>query len=192
MQAERKLREARYFLKKLNDSKLEFDEFTYNLSAFVSAWRSVFDVLLYDYTERYFGINREEKIKVTRESFGMASKAIQEFNPEAQRFIEWYNEKIERVLQKEEETKDLWSLRNFLLHKGTHDREVYVPLDVGTCAMSGYIPLGVVDGVVVLREGSELLKVRTFGDYELEQILKMCNKGFDLMTEIVEEAKQNF
>lgn len=130
MQAEYKLEEARYFLRRLNDlrrlsdvtqtsnepeaNQETFDEIMYTLSAFVSAWRSVFDVLLYDYAEKYFEFNREQKVTP-----GIFSRAIKVYDfPEAKEFIEWYNETEEDNLR----GNPLWKLGVFFIHRGFLDR----------------------------------------------------------------------
>jgi hypothetical protein len=182
MQSDEKLKEAQYFLGKLT-ADLDFEELAFNLSAFVSAWRSVYDVLLYDYAERYFDVDREDRIHVTRESFKIVARATK--NRGAERFIEWYNH-YQTVLQK----NDLWSLRNFLLHKGNLVREIYVPVDMGTSSIAANVPPN--SGVVILRDGKLWLGAKTFGDFFVGQMLEKCNNGFALMKQIVEEAKEKF
>jgi len=57
--AENKLQEAQYFLEQMRTHSEGTIEFMYNLSAFLSASRSIMDVLLYDYGIKYglFTIN---------------------------------------------------------------------------------------------------------------------------------------
>lgn len=86
MEAKNKLSETRYFLNRIKRLKNKPDEFMHNLSAFLSAWRSVLDVLLYDYAEKYFGWSREDKL--TQRDFEVAAKISK--ITDAQTFIQWY------------------------------------------------------------------------------------------------------
>jgi len=179
MQSDQKLKEAQYFLGKLNLG-LDFEELAYNLSAFVSAWRSVFDVLLYDYAETYFNVNREEKIYITRTTFQMVAKATR--NHDAEKFIAWYNKRL-GVVHKHE----LRSVRNFLIHKGSLVREIYVPVDIASSTTATYRVPPDVDTLILSRD-RRLIAV----SLDVPQILKKCNNGFALMKKIVEEAKDKF
>ena len=191
MQAEYKLKEARYFLRRLKDLRMTssepvadedtFNVIMYNLSAFVSAWGSVFDVLLYDYAERYFKVNREEKIQIRPENFIMAARAIKSVNPEAEKFIKWYEKKRDRILQK----NPLWKLRVFFVHKGfvestlTWEAELYVP------------PSSVSGGTSTAVTPETKFEVRRrvyVGSFTDKEILATCEKGFYLMEKIVKEA----
>lgn len=112
MKAEDKLSEAFYFLEKLRESSKR--DLSFNLSAFVQAWRSVFDVLLYDYAEQYFGYPPERTVKITKESFEKIAEVLENLdNPKPKKFIEWYKEK-EKTLAKEH----FWHLRVFFVHRG--------------------------------------------------------------------------
>jgi len=48
-----KLAEAEYFLRQLENSQDDKKGFDFNLSAFVVAWRSVIDIMLYDFAEKF-------------------------------------------------------------------------------------------------------------------------------------------
>ena len=195
MQAEYKLKEARYFLGRLNDLKQTsnepvadeetFNEIMYNLSAFVSAWRSTFDELLYDFAERYFKVNREEKMQIKPENLIMAARAIRSINPEAEKFIKWYHKKRNKMLQK----NALWKLRVFFVHKGflestvTWEAELYVP------------PSSVSGGTSTVITPETKYEVRRkvyVGKFTDKEILAMCEEGFDLMEKIVKEATETF
>ena len=90
-----KLKEANYFLSKVlspEEDPMENPEvFQYNLSAFLSAWRSVFDIMLYDYALKFFpSLTRDDYIKL--DSFRLAAKA--QNHEEASSFIKWYDKKF--------------------------------------------------------------------------------------------------
>lgn len=58
----KRLEEARYFCVRLSEAKND-DEFHFNLSAFLNAWRSILDTMLYDFTEHYsLGFSREDEL----------------------------------------------------------------------------------------------------------------------------------
>lgn len=125
-----KLREAEYFLKKLRELLLEeprITEFSYNLSAFITAWRSVFDVLLYDYAERYFNIDRDDKIQFLSRDFKVSAQAIKDIKPEPLKFINWYNKK-EGILSEQH----IWFVRKIFVHKGLPKTKKYV-VDSSVC-----------------------------------------------------------
>jgi len=186
MQAEDKLEEARYFLDKLRNLEENLIEFKYNLSAFVSSWRSVLDVLLYDYAEKYFKIVREEQVKITPEVFSIGASA---FNvPDAKKFIEWYYEKMRKLRDNR-----LWKLRIFFVHKGSTlpkdyvKWELIVPLE-SSCSLSMHI-----EGVerILVFKGDKMPTLFA-GRLSQEEMLKLCMQGFDSMTKIVTEAKATF
>jgi len=69
-----KLEEAQYFLNSLRDEE-DPNRFNYNLSAFLGAWRSVLDIMLYDLAEVWtLGLTREDRI--TDNEFSVAAKAL--------------------------------------------------------------------------------------------------------------------
>ncbi len=117
MKAEEKLCEAGYFLEKLKsmsrticagsnfseprDLSVVEPEFRYILSAFMTSWRSVIDVLLYDYAEKYFKIDPKRGMKVTQDSFEIGAEILKNCGfLKATKFIKWYKGKM-RKLRKE-------------------------------------------------------------------------------------------
>ena len=112
MKAEDKLAEAKYFLKKLHESN-EY-ELGFNLSAFIQAWRSVFDILLYDYAEQYFAYTEARKFKTTKNIFREIAIVLEnQGNNIPRKFIDWYQKK-ESELSK----IPFWTLRKFFVHRG--------------------------------------------------------------------------
>jgi hypothetical protein len=62
-----KFAEAKYFLDVLPQMANNPDGFYYNLSAFLTAWRSTLDVMLYDLAEHFsLGFSREDEMSVAR------------------------------------------------------------------------------------------------------------------------------
>jgi len=114
MEAEKKIREAEYFLNQLNNIPQDSDEFIYNLSAFLTAWRSVLDIILYDYAEKFnLGLTREEK--VTDRDFEVAARALQ--HTQALQFIKWWRDQCNRIARDPLLGK-LWKIRVKIVHRG--------------------------------------------------------------------------
>jgi hypothetical protein len=109
MLTRKKLEEARYFSKRLSGAK-DDDEFHFNLSAFLNAWRSILDVMLYDLAEHYaLGFSRDEELN--DKEFTAVATALK--NDDALKFIEWWRKK-QGVLR----NNPLWVKRNIMFHRG--------------------------------------------------------------------------
>jgi len=75
MQAKEKLKEVEYFLIALRRTSQNPEEFNYNLSAFLSALRSVPEFMLYDFADRYsLSFTREDYL--TDDIFAVAAKVL--------------------------------------------------------------------------------------------------------------------
>jgi hypothetical protein len=83
-----KLQEAEYFLEQMKNNVDNYKHFAFNLSAFVSAARSVTLVMQYQY-----------KIRVNTEESSSSSSSI------------WYRENVEEVLKRHEDAKFFNELR---------------------------------------------------------------------------------
>ncbi len=109
MQTRRKLREACYFCERLSQAKND-DEFYFNLSAFLNAWRGILDVMLYDLAEHYsLGFSREDLM--SEMEFGAVANALKK--NDAVKFIKWWRHK-----QGDLRKNPLWSERNITFHRG--------------------------------------------------------------------------
>lgn len=113
MQSEEKLAEAKYFLDLLKvtpQDNAHQKEFMYKLSAFLSAWRSVIDIILYDYVDKFqFCFSQDEEI--TMRDFEVAARATN--NTQAQTFIQWYRQQVSMLGQNPLSTK-----RKIIVHRG--------------------------------------------------------------------------
>lgn len=113
MQAEEKLEEARYFLRMLNATPQDIPherEFMHVVSAFLSSWRSVLDVILYDYSDKYhFGFSRDEAISIR--DFEIAARVTN--NTQALQFLTWFKQQIGILSNNPLSTK-----RNVIVHRG--------------------------------------------------------------------------
>ena len=86
------------------------EEFYFNLSAFLNAWRSILDVMMYDFNDFFaLGFSREDEI--TEKEFGAVANALK--NIQATEFIEWWRKK-QGLLR----NNKLWSKRNVSFHRG--------------------------------------------------------------------------
>ena len=131
MQAEEKLEEARYFLTLLQNTPQDNaheKEFMYLVSAFLSSWRSVFDIMLYDYAAKFsLGFSRDEEI--TERDFEIAARVTN--NTQALLFLRWWRQQLNVLAQ-----NPVWTKRKVIVHRG------YPPtMHVYTLFISGSIAL---------------------------------------------------
>jgi len=127
IEANEKLREAKYFLEQMR--RLDFmgfetgvfedKEFSYNFDAFIVAWHSVLDILRFDFAERFsLGITRQER--ASRDYFrhlakGLASKNPKDFS-EAAAFYEWMDRQEDGLLKRHASLREK---RYMVAHRGT-------------------------------------------------------------------------
>lgn len=200
MEAEHKLSEARYFLDKMNTLKSQPEEFMHNLSAFLSAWRSVPDILLYDYAEKYFAWGREDRFDMR--DFEVATRASG--RKEAQRFFQWYKKQYARLAG-----NPLWRKRVVTIHRGrpkvkrtyrlylfevkslSQERSI---TEIVKRDFSEVIPSGEASSISKSKTPDAVMgSVETFfEDYPDREIWEICEEAFENMRNIVEEARNIF
>lgn len=186
-----KLEEAQYFLKKLIRLKAEPELANFYLSAFLSAWRSVLDVALFDFVKYYpLRLDEESKLRITDRDFWVAANALSHI--EALRFIRWWRQKAD-IVRKHPLSKE----RNKIVHKGYPPRIVYAPQTLSSgaglivsergevVASSGALPGGVSLPIIVVAPSSTI-------EIEFPDIVNECMKGLTLMKGIVKEAEKEF
>jgi len=193
MQARHKLEEARYFLDKLKTLNKGSKEFMFNLSAFLTAWRSVIDVMLYDYMEKYFGFAREERFG--GRDFEIAARASR--NQDAIKFGDWWRAQIE-VLKK----NPLWRKRTISVHRGRPPVKIHLLLPESIALTTVIVPslapgeaLTVEKSIQRTRVISQTLKGSReiyFDDFPTKDIIDVCEEGFQQIKEMVEEAEKTF
>lgn len=190
MDTRSKLKETQYFLATLIETQHDSEEGYYNLSAFLSAWRSVLDVMLYDFAEHYsIGLTREDKMM--SHDFWIVAKARK--NTQALDFYKWWSKKIRKLSE-----NPLWSMRHVVVHRG-------YPEIIQTV----YIPGSLSSGATIFLSGSEdelnelLSSIGSIPathiiigpptpEIKFPDVLDMCKKGFALMQRIVDEAEKEF
>jgi len=200
LEAEHKLSEVRYFLDKMKTLKSEPEEFMHNLSAFLSAWRSVPDILLYDYAEKYFAWGREDRFNMRDLEVATRTSGLKE----AQRFAQWYKKHIQSLSE-----NPLWKKRVVTVHRGRpkvkQTYRLYL-LEVKSWDQERSIT------EIVKRDFSEVIpsskvssisKYKTpdavvgsveffFEDYPDREIWEICEEAYENMRNIVKEAQNTF
>jgi len=183
IETRKKLEEARFFLEKFLESvsPVAEKECDYYLSAFLSAWRSVLDVMLYDFAEYYsLGLTREDK--VSRGEFFIVAKA--QSNDKALGFLKWWSKKIDKLGKKK-----LWNMRRIIIHRGYPKivHHVYVPesMSSGGSVLSFGLPENADAVGAYITDG----KIVSF---EYTTLPKPCKDAFKLVEEIVIDAEKRF
>ena len=171
MDTGKKVREADYFLNVLQQTSFNNrDEFHYNLSAFLSAYRSILDIMLYDFAEIYrIGLTRENKMFY--HDFNSVAHATQ--NTRAYKFIRWWKQKRDSYSD-----DPLWRMRLEIVHRGYPEMRARVY----ACFSS-----------IVSSERSISNKIR-ISEFQVtdSEVLEMCQKGLDSMKDIVRQAEKKF
>lgn len=199
LEAKYKLAEAHYFLHGVKSLKSKPDEFMYNLSAFLSAWRSVLDVLLYDYAKKYFGWRRDARFDVR--DFEIAVRVSG--NGSALSFIEWYRKTIHSL-----SGNPLWKKRTVIVHRGRPEvTRTYYLYFVETVAVRGSLSIETsrqdIPGAIPpeeaifveedeKRDDSEKSVEVFFEDCKNKEIDDICEEAFEQMEKIVNEAENTF
>lgn len=195
-----KLAEAKYFLHTL-PTMTDDDGFYYNLSGFLTAWRSTLDIMLYDLAEHFLlPFGREDDMN--KRDFEVAAKALG--NTTALTFIDWW-ERVQSVLG----NTPLWKKRNINVHRGSLalTRQTRILLVTGSGGTSGTISAY---SVAVDQNGGASLGslvphaaaipvvtvVPTqdwyFDDLPDQKAVDICNDAYRKMQEIVREAETTF
>ena len=181
------------------------DEFYYNLSAFLNAWRSALDVMLYDMGEHFhLGITREDNI--TNQTFALVARISH--NTNATQFILWWNQK-QSLLGK----TPLWKKRNINFHRGrvaVLRFSISAPFSGGTSntiSVTSNIPItenmvypvnfeeSLVPGtltVVPTQTATTQTVEYYFDDLPNHPVTEVCKAAYEKMVEIVEEAETQF
>lgn len=171
-----KLQEAQYFLERLQHTTTEPKINYFYLSAFLAAWRSVPDVLLYDLADYYGLINyiREKNPpplnqRIDRNSFWYAADASK--NSQVLECFEWWREKMKEVNKME-----LANERIVAVHKGLHPQTIFLP------------PIVLDDGHFSLRNLAYWRKY----EGKMADVIEKCSEGFSKMESMVNEAERKF
>lgn len=200
METRNKLQEAQYFLNAVSTTEQSTGELYYDLSAFLNAWRSVLDVMLYDFAEHYhLGLTNEDMI--TEHDFELAAKVLN--NNDALRFITWWRQQRGSLSQ-----DPLWSKRNIIVHRGRPPTRRVIRLYIleslalsSTLTISGStMPAGSalpvstytpITQVTTITPSSRIVETY-FQDIPDRSVVDICNEAYDEIRGIVETAERDF
>lgn len=191
MEARYKLKETRHFLDNLKTLNKGSDEFIFNLSAFLTAWRSVIAVLLYDYMEKYFGFTREEHFGPR--DFEIAARVSG--NPDAISFVTWWRKQINILKQ-----NALWMKRNINVHRGRPPVKIRLYLRE-SMALTSVLDVHLAPGAAITIETpttvvpalvSRTTRMVYFEDFPAKDIIDVCEEGFQQIKDMVDEAEMKF
>lgn len=197
MDTRSKLKEARYFLGILAQVQDEPDKFRFNLSAFLTAWRSVLDVMLYDFAVLHsVGFTRD--VEMSHKEFYAVAEVLNK--TEATRFLRWWRKKQGML-----SNSPLWKKRRINVHRGypsiTQTYDFYVSGSGGTSGtISPYVesvrlPLNSTLGTLVPQTPPIAVGESAdwqFSDFPNESVVDMCTKAYNEMEKIVVEAEREF
>jgi hypothetical protein len=202
MTARNKLEEAEYFLTKMREIRPDQEEFSFNLSAFLSSARSVPDYLLEDYNVKY-----SLQIPLTDELYPRTfeEKAKQAGNQTAISFIKWWGQK-KVTLMNDPIGSLLSDKRNIDIHR-THVKPDLTKIEIReTITASVSIRIAKYDKEGKLIEISEspeeppkpkpeereVSAAWFFKEYDKEPVIPVCEKYLQMMKDFVSEAEQKF
>jgi len=184
-----KLRETEYFLERLIVNEDDPEQFSFNLSAFLSAWRSVLDIMLYDFALIFFeGLSRDDYLSPGY--FKIAAKAQK--HTEALSFIDWFNKK-RRILEK----NSLWKMRHIIVHRGYPLEVFHIVVAVESASSASSVIT--MDSELLPRGAipTEMYVDRVFSavptlETKVTELIEKCREAYALMVSIVEEAENEF
>jgi hypothetical protein len=203
-----KLEEARYFLQKLEETPQDNAhnrEFMYVLSAFLTSWRSVTDLILYDYAEKFgLGFSREDDLSL--HDFELAARVTN--NLQAQQFLTWFKQQA-GILS----NNPLWRKRNIIVHRGYPPTlRVYSLYLSGSISLSASFsinqpagsavtsqipqpsatqPTPAINVPVVSSPVSAVPQIR-FVDLPEQGVIDSCRQAMNLMQKFVDSALKQF
>jgi len=181
---------------------LKSDEiFTYELEAFLVKLRSIPDVLLQDFNEKFsLGISLEEKLYP--KSFEDRAKQLQ--NKQAIKFIKWWNNKMNKI-RSDRLGSILFRKRDISVHRKVVRPELK--------EITLYETIHITESVTVRKydeKGNLIEEVKSpgisaepeepkpaeinwfFSDYSDENVLEVSKKLLQMIKRFIEEAKSRF
>lgn len=206
MVADQKIEEAEYFLDKITQATTRKD-FVPNLSAFLSATRSIPDYLLEDYNAK-FGLNIRLNKKLYPRTF--RRRATKEGNSIARKFIQKYNSQL-NIIYEDPVGKLLTRKRNISIHRtavpvqGKFERNIHE-----TVSFNDSVSIEVRDkyGNLKMKSGPKpevKSKVQTdeestppdsvkwyFVDYQNDDVVITCEKFLVMVKSFVATLRDNF
>lgn len=179
MDTRNKLLEAKYFLDVLIATQDKPEVFRFNLSAFLASWKSVLDVMLYDFLE-FFSLGLTHEDKVLPEYFYIVAKSRN--NKPALDFFRWWNKKRDSL-----SNNPLWSMRHFHLHRGYPEEITETVYSLDSLSSGIGFSLVPVSGIACLTDSPQTLL-----EAKLQEVLNLCKNGYATMEAIVKDAEKQF
>jgi len=172
-----KLEEARYFLEQFGETITKPKKNRFYLSAFLHAWRSVIDIMLYDFAEYYGLYNFKNPNARAHNKFSsvttfanyISETARNQKKNQAVEFIEWWFGKLLEVWKSE-----LSEMRKQVTHIGRLKLPEFVQ-ETSTRSFS-------LQNYIYAKEFEK----------EIAVTIEACQKGYSLIESIVNEAKEKF
>lgn len=205
MGARSKLAEAEYFLAALKRTLHDPDRLHYNLSAFLSAWRSISDVMLYDFAWRYsLGFGQEDRL--TYREFKTVAKVLK--RAQALEFLRWWRDEFRDI-----KANPLYRKRNLVVHRGKPPLRyvLYLPtrlaseldteskLHLGVETYRGKKAIVKADRRTASAQNAErrVGRFKTTFDVEFDDFPKrpledVCKEALDNTTQIVKTAEKEY
>ena len=193
-----KLREAMYFLCRMEDCQTGHHDsiFNYNLDAFLVVWASIPDILLYDFAERFgFKISRDDRME--KDGFELVAKS--HGHKDALAFFVWWKKAFRKLANKHH---ILFGKRKVVTHRGpvkvgrrreVKERVYLIDMSVGVTGVPAWADeetqgTGVVPGTRLVP--SKIRSIIYFAENPKEDILHICERAWDDMKNLVDEAEK--
>ena len=201
MEAEERIECCEYHLKRMEEFYgKDYKAFVCESQAFLVATRSIMDILLYDFAEK-FQLGMEENERLDEKKF--KKKARKSNNARALEFIEWWCNKMSEV--QKGIFGPLFNKRNIAVHRRSVRPEIHVVKVSETITARESITVIKKDekGNVTEIFQSPEEPSRTpepkpaeidwyYEEYPNENIIEVCGKLLEIVRGIVEEAKSKF
>jgi hypothetical protein len=186
MDTRNKLTEAKYFLDALIATQDKQEVFYFSLSAFLSSWKSVPDVMLYDFLDHFsLGLTREDKMYP--HDFFIVAKS--QDNKPALEFFKWWDKKRDELSK-----NPLWNMRHVVLHRGYPKEIKHTVYNSGSISSTSVaISISQVPGSGAVSPSVYSVDLpETSLEVKVPEVMDMCKDGFSKMVKIVEEAEKLF
>ena len=202
MESEQKLMAAEYHLKRMEELYgKNYEHFKFELEAFLTQARSVLDVLLYDFAEKFqLGIDRNKE-ELNDHIF--EKKARERGNEQAIKFIEWWRQRREEL---KKNFRPLLEKRNIAVHRGSVGPDIHKIQRFETIKTTESV-IAVIENesgkiMRISKNPNDLHKTQSdlnqteidwyFEEFPDKNIISICREYLEKIRQIVEEAKNKF
>lgn len=191
MEAEKKLQEAEYHLQRMRELYLDnIIHFKYELNAFLFNTKSIPDVLLEDFNEKFsLGINSEIKINSSK----FEKIAYQLNNIQALTFLLWWTRYKNTNIVSNPLFSMLFNMKDISIYTKVMEPE---KLNETSIYISGEWKVYDEDGTLVTQTPQKPMNSTKndwfFTDYPNINALESCEKLFEILKAFIEKAKNQF